>query len=215
MVQIAEQVKGMFEAQGFRVTRSKTVDGLLQLATNPLVLCSDGRRISGTVFPYQDLGPKVLGGTPGEANFYAAAKLGFFKNTTFTDLDRAIYIDKKNGMISGFHDIGDHEVHCGEQGKMQKKEIHTLPKQIYTPQEAKTRILSAGGEGVNLLGSHMESNIIVNLVEWTTRAPDGTSFMEDVWWMLNYMNIPAHIIVAASAEIIKKLTPVRELVVVG
>jgi hypothetical protein len=217
MSRIAEQVADYYRSAGFSVTHSHSMTELSETLKMALTLCSDGRQVIGE-YSHQWLGPKILGATPGQANLIAAAEFSIVpqnRQTELRHLDTAINQNSRAGYISGFHDIDGDNVHCGQQDKMRSGEVRRLPRQIYSPADAKARILAAGGQGVELLGGHKEEGVIVNLIENTTRVADGKYFMIDLWYILMVMKIPLRIAVPSSIEILRLLSPVQDVVVLS
>lgn len=198
----------LFQNYGLNVIVDKTRSGLSRVVAGGFNHCGDGRGIVGIFNSKQELGPKVFGATIGLADIMAADEGDDL--TRLHHLEKAIYRVSGSGYKPSYHNIDKHEIHCGQQAKMDSVGIKGIPPQEFTPLEAARLIDERGGSQIKVHGDHKETELWINLVHATTRVPDARKqrFCVDVWF-LERLGISAETIVSSIVETASLLSNVN------
>ncbi|NVB40269.1 hypothetical protein G6O69_20675 [Pseudenhygromyxa sp. WMMC2535] len=213
-----QEIVQALEGRGWAATivSRSDVDDILDVDSEGLMKCVDGRPSSHAAMN----GPKTLGGVYAIASMRGARDLEGLTQAT-RDVAAAGHVPSVHG--------DDHAqppaMGCGyfklwKTGKLadlapEGGSSEGLPPGLepprYSAEEGSEAVRAAGGEYETLTGAHEEQEVIINLVDSTTFAPNADSqrFVVDAWVAEKFGVDPARYLTAA-AKTVELLCEVRK-----
>lgn len=169
---------------------------LIEVSQKGAVHCVDGRL--GDQSEEVMSGPKLQGGVLG------VMALGLNRGDE-SAVKAAIKMIRAAGFMPSVHGDDHHgEAGCGFGRLWREGKLNNLPELQVSLERVKEIVLSEGGIYVQLVGTHKERAVKVNMVENMTLIPDGSSFILDAW-IAKKLGVTEERLLENAIEVVKKL----------